>query len=480
LKSCESPYGSIVETRCGKQINVFGNGFLLFCSDNSIHDEEMVHYAMIQHKDPKNILLISGGTPGIFKEIMKYKIDKIIYAEINPEIIGILQKYGAFSENTKVTITKRDARQYIRTTHEKFDVVLVNLPPPDNFQINRYYSVEFLKMLKAKLNQDGIVKFNLPSTINYVSDEAGEVNTILYNTLKHEFRNVIIVPGEFNYFLASDAKLSININDLILEKHIETEYVNQNYLDDKDILARSSYIMTRLGNSGLINSDFLPVSYFKQIIFQLSQFNSNYAFVIIFLLVVLIFIAIKMNTITLGIFIAGFTASSVEILVLFSYQVFFGYVYLATGLFFAIFMAGLSIGSLFNSKGIFKNETHNFLIYQLGIALMSLFYLIYIIIFRLWYNAIIIHFISFAIVFFVGLLMGKLFSSATKMQNDNLTTISANTYGFELIGSAMGAILISTIMLPLLGFIIVSIILCSVNVLCVANIFIRKYLIKGK
>jgi len=33
------------------------------------------------------------------------------------------------------------------------------------------------------MNQDGIVKFNLPSTINYVSDEAGEVNTILYNTL---------------------------------------------------------------------------------------------------------------------------------------------------------------------------------------------------------------------------------------------------------------------------------------------------------
>jgi spermidine synthase len=233
--------------------------------------------------------------------------------------------------------------------------------------------------------------------------------------------------------------------------------------------------MSRLGNSNVVNSDFHPISYFKQIIFQLSQFSSNFSMVIIFFVIALIFIVIRTNAITLGIFIAGFTSSSVEILVLFTYQVFFGYIYMVTGLFFVVFMSGLSIGSLFQDKGIFKKEINNFLIYQLGMALMSAVYLIYIMIFRIWYSPILIHLFSFIIVFFVGLLMGKLFSAATRMQRNNITNISADTYGFELIGSALGAILISTIMLPLMGFIKVTIILISVNILCALYIWSGTY-----
>ena len=267
VRTIESPYGSIVETRSDNQNNIFGNGLLLFSSNNTIQDEELVHYAMVQHKDPKDILVISGGTPGMIKEILKYNVNKIVFTEINPGIIRMLKDEGAFADIQIITTVNKDARQYIRQTHEKFDVVLINLPPPDNFQINRYYSGEFLLLLKKVLNPDGIVRYCLPSTINYVSKEAAGVNSILYNTLKQQFRNVLIIPGELNYFLASDTSLSLHICELVQEKQIKNEYVNKFYLNDKDIRERSSYILSQLGDTSIINSDFLPISYFRQIIY---------------------------------------------------------------------------------------------------------------------------------------------------------------------------------------------------------------------
>ncbi len=62
-------------------------------------------------------------------------------------------------------------------------------------------------------------------------------------------------------------------------------------------------------------------------------------------MVVIIFLAGRMNTITLGILTGGFAASSVEILLLISFQIIYGYVYFLTGVIISIFMAGLAFGA---------------------------------------------------------------------------------------------------------------------------------------
>ena len=171
---------------------------------------------------------------------------------------------------------------------------------------------------------------------------------------------------------------------------------------------------------------------------------------------------------------AGFTVSSIEILVLFSFQVFFGYVYIATGIFFAIFMIGLSTGSFFYRKHIFKREINNFLFYQSGIAFMALVYLFFVFLFKNWYNQALIYLFSGGIIFSIGFLMGKLFSSATRLLKFDITEISSRTYGFDLIGSAFGALLIPTVLLPLLGFFKVAVILGFINILSVVFIWLRK------
>ncbi len=92
-------YGNLVVTRQAGQLNVYENNDLLFYTENTMVNEEAVHFAMIQHRNPKQVLLISGGIAGMIKEIQKYNVDKITYLEINPEIFRSLKNYAEIPDS---------------------------------------------------------------------------------------------------------------------------------------------------------------------------------------------------------------------------------------------------------------------------------------------------------------------------------------------------------------------------------------------
>ncbi len=94
IESRDTPYGNLSVTRTGQQTNVFENNTLLFSTDNQQSSEESIHFALVQHDSPKNVLLISGGITGLTTEILKYpSIDTIDYIEIDPLIFEIGKKY---------------------------------------------------------------------------------------------------------------------------------------------------------------------------------------------------------------------------------------------------------------------------------------------------------------------------------------------------------------------------------------------------
>lgn len=107
-----SPFGNIVITRNGDQLNFFENAVLYFSTDNVIENEEIVHYTMLQKENIENVLLISGGIKGLIDEILKYDIKSIDYVEINPRIIKIGRKYISFLDNKKLKIIERSVAFY--------------------------------------------------------------------------------------------------------------------------------------------------------------------------------------------------------------------------------------------------------------------------------------------------------------------------------------------------------------------------------
>ncbi|MCK4664874.1 MAG: fused MFS/spermidine synthase [Bacteroidales bacterium] len=475
----ETPYGKLAITKDAGQVNYFENNVLLFTTNNIIDNEECIHYGMLQADNPKNILLISGGISGTIDEILKYDIEKIDYVEINPWIISMGKKSGLLKDNAKVNIINKDARLFIKETNTQYDVIIINVPEPSSAQINRYYTLEFYKDIKSILVKNGIISTSLMSTANYISNEAKMINSVLYATLNECFSDIIILPGDRNYFIASDSELSYQITKLTEDKNIINEYVNKYYLDDIILKERGKYISDNLTSDVNINKDFLPVSYLYQLLYWLSYFKVNYWILPIFIVLLILFIIPQLNPVSFGMFTGGFTAVSLEIVILLAFQIIYGYVYHLIGIIITIFMAGLAFGALFRKKIIKIPNINNYFILQLVIGLYALLLPGILYIFKAYsINTIVIHITFLLLTFIIAMFIGFEFSIASRLLKKNISKIAAELYSIDLIGSAIGALLLSSVLIPLIGIIKVCFVIAFLNLISSIVVYKnrRKYL----
>jgi spermidine synthase len=463
-----TPYGSVVVTRNAGQLNFSENGLLLFSSNNEIFSEEAVHYAMIQHPSPKKVLLISGGISGMIKEVQKYNPDQIDYLELNPSITFIGKAFTKILDDPVISVHNEDARRFLKRNTGKFDIVLINLPEPSTLQINRFYTTEFFTIVKSRLGPDAIVSIALPSTSDYVSESAGKVNGSLFSTLKGKFKNVLIIPGLKNYYIASDGPLYADISRLIAQKGIPAVYTNPYYLDDQLLRQRSEYIQSHLPVKNLVNYDFSPVTYFYQLQYWTSYFQTDYIIIFSLLLIVFTLIILSLNSISFGLFTGGFTASSVGIMIILAFQVFYGYVFRMAGIIIMLSMAGLALGSLLRKRIIRKESFAGYIQIQVMIGLFALcFPFIIIGLHRSDLPDLAIYSFMGLLTLVISFLAGMEYSFASLLQVRESSQIVSKNYSADLFGSALGAFLTSVFLLPLAGIIYTSLMLAFLNLISI-------------
>jgi len=490
----DSIYGNITIAKIKDQYTFFSNGLHMSSSADKLAAEESVHYAMLMHREPKNILLIGGGASEVINEILKYPFVEITYVELDPLIINFTNKYLKNEpwyklDNPRVNIVNEDARFFIKNTNKHFDVVLINLPNPYNAQINRFYTLEFYNELSRVLNEGAILSFGLTSSENYVSGQlAGFLKTI-YDTLDKVFPEIKIVPGETAYFLSSNKINSLTLDHNLIEryrisKNISADFVRQYYLFQKLSQDRINYINNRVryGNAKknffYINTDFHPVSYYFDMILWSAYHSKIYSdilekilkidvwrLILLFSLFMLLFSFLSRKNDSFKGFATlfalgstGFSEMAFQILIILSFQVIYGYVYNKIGILFASFMVGLSIGTFYISRRLNKILR----LYESYIAIQAL-----VLLYPIFLSAIFFVIIKFDInkmagsdyiftllPFIAGFVGGLQYPIANKiyLNKKNIIPESAGmTYASDLLGSSIGAILISAFLIPLTG-----------------------------
>jgi spermidine synthase len=478
LTSQDTPYGNLAATNTSGQLNFYENNVLLFATNNELFSEEAVHFAMIQHPLPERVLLISGGIAGLTSEILKYRsVKEIDYMEMDPAIVTLGWKYTSFLDDPRIRIIPGDARLNLRRVSNKYDVVIISLPEPSSIQLNRYYTAEFLGHIRKNLSDSGILTLSLPPTFNYMNEGAVRMNSSLFNTCKGLFTDVKIFPGERNYFVASNVKLHMNINQQIEIKGIENTYVNSYYMDDRLLALRANTILQQLNLNEKQNTDFKPVAFYGFLQYWLRQFGfrsnpEKWIFVLAILFVILIFI---LSPAMSGMFVAGFSSSALQIIVLLSFQIVYGYVYQSLGAFSAVFMAGLWLGARLRTRIINKPSARQFAFLPEILALLSLFMPSIIIVsdkLAIW--PVIVHAIFFLMILLVSFITGLIFSSAVQVQDAGKSGTVSAIYGIDLAGAALGAILVILILVPMFGILNAPYIIGFLNLLVAVNMMLRK------
>jgi len=173
-----SIYGNIVVVKKGEQYTFFFDGIPIVSTPlpDVTHTEDFVHLSLLSHPEPREILVISGGAGGVINEILKHKIKRVDYAELDPVLLQVVQKFPTpLTErelsHPRVHIKYVDGRYFVKKTHHKYDVVLIGISELSNLQVNRLATEEFFIMVKAILKEKGILVISSPGSLTYLNEE---------------------------------------------------------------------------------------------------------------------------------------------------------------------------------------------------------------------------------------------------------------------------------------------------------------------
>jgi spermidine synthase len=156
-----------------------------------------------------------------------------------------------------------------------------------------------------------------------------------------------------------------------------------------------------------------------------------------------------------AIFTTGFFGMTANLLLIFAYQIFYGYLYQKISLLAAVFMAGVAAGSIvltLNLKRI-KEDGRLFIVLEALIAVFSLSLGFIIAGYGRHFNQPAL--VLYILLFISGLLMGLEFPLAGKIylgRKDNVGSVSGILYAGDLAGGWLAGILAGVVFLPILGF----------------------------
>ena len=444
VKYLESPFGRIVITKEGTQHTFWESGLPLYSDADITKSEEKIHYPMSQIERAGNVLLISGGLGETMDELLKYNPEHIYYVELDPYLTCTAQEMGFLRKNASVSVINMDARSFIKKADKRYDAVIIDLPDPDTFQLNRFFTSEFFALVKHALNSNGILSFGISYSQNYISGLTKKKISILYNTALSHFKNVLILPGEKAYFLCSDGEISADIPDRLKAKLISTRYIEGFYYGNVTS-ERIKGLQENIDSEEYINTDFEPRM--MNIVFKewfLKHGDSPKAFLLIFLIIILVYLS-SMKREEYVLFSTGIASMGVEMLVIFTFQVVHGYIYLKIGAIVTVFLLGLlpgaTMGNLYKEKSITR-------LVVLDIILMCLLLLFFawISFFRTELNQ--YYFLSYCFVF--SFFCGFQFPIATRIIGEKMSP-AAGCLAADLAGAAVGTLAVGTLLIPLWG-----------------------------
>lgn len=457
VRYVESPYGRIVVTRDQGLYTFWESGTPLEAGSDPAAVEEKVHYPLSQLDGVENVLLVSGGIGGALDEVRKHRPESVDYVELDPNLTRIAREIGSLEEHPLVSVKNTDGRHYLRTTQNRYDAVILDLPDPDTFQMNRFFTSEFFSLVRERLTPGGVLCFSLEYYPNYLTDVMQRKLSSIWSTARLHFRNVRIIPGGKAYFLCRNGPLTLDIPERLEAKAVPTAYIS-GYYRGNVTPDRIAMMEEALDAEEHVNTDFQPKV--MSLVFQewfVKHGTSPKPFlwgIAGFTLLYLLF----MRREEYVLFTTGFATMGTEMLVVFAFQVLHGYVYLKIGAIVTAFLAGLLPGAVAGRLGRERSgrkllAADMILVLGLigfyawlrfhGTAVSSGWFLAY----------------GFCFSFFCGFQ----FPSATAIIGEDKSP-AAGCLAADLTGAAVGTLVVGAILIPLLGLQAATIVLILVKV----------------
>ena len=488
--STDTIYGNVTALADGTQVSFFENGVWNFTHPDPLTAEEAVHFALLGHPRPREILLIGGGIGGLIQEILKHpSLRHVDYVELDPSLItmgkALLPPDATIPlDDPRVKIIYTDGRRFVQRSQRKYDVIILHLPDPTTAQINRCYTEEFFAEVQEILNEEGVFYLSVTSSENIIGPTLAQFLSSIYWTMHEVFPEIVVLPGPEARFLGGVSQGVLVSNPEILvqrihQRGLQLHYVREYYLLFNLSAERVRYLRFILeqGEGVAINRDLSPICYFYNIVLWSAQYSPGLkrwflgmmdlrmewiVYVIAAITLILFWRGRKASSAPLvwAVAVTGFSEIALEIILILSFQILYGYLYYKIGMIVTAYMIGLALGGWMITTFLSRitRPLRSLLMVQAGVALYAVGILLLVLG---------LHKGTFPSAFarpmegifpfltlVAGFLGGIHFPLANKAylgKREEIGRIGGLINGIDLIGSAAGALVISVILVPIVG-----------------------------
>ncbi len=364
-----SHYGTVVLTEKDDEFALYQNGSLASASGNVEWNETVANLVLTSVRKPSNVLLLGGGISGIMDEVIKHGPKRLDIVELDPKVVEtymLITERSALPEPARIIYT--DARKYLSGLPGKgvsYDVILMDLPEPATLSANRFYTSEFFGEILEALDKDGGFAFSIESKRDILSPAISAYNSIIVNTARSVFKSVELVPGDAMLLLCHNTE-SITSPEMVIDRMkqrgIATRFLTPYHVRDLLERSRMSYVDNALDTGSPVNTDLRPAAFLKKIVLEQKKFYPNLRHGItqsggtVYRITVTCFVSIavfafilirrgRKNAVLISGCVMGMSAMAGISLIYILFQIFQGYLYWKIGILTAVFMSGLAIGT---------------------------------------------------------------------------------------------------------------------------------------
>jgi len=396
VAQAESRYQNLAVGRRAGQFSLYCDGQISADFPDPYTFAPLAHFWLCQHPRPGKVLVLGGGAEGLLAEVLRHPVEAVDYVELDPRQVELVRPLLAEADrralsDPRVRLHHMDARHFVKTQRDRFDLVLARLPEPISAQRARFYTDEFYAELRRAMTERSVFCLMAAAAPTELSAISREYLGSLRATLRRHFPQVIVGWGDPAQLLAATQPGLITTDPEELAERYRQRDVHSPWFDPAwfagatdwlapDKLLRRSADLDAAGPVP-VSSDLKPVVYIQRLVLWEAQRGpaglrsggqaggflarlrtTSLPKLSLAMAAVggLILVGCRLHAgtcagwaagaITLSVGTTGLATMALSILWLFAFQNLYGYVYQRVGWIVALFMAGLVVGCVWAGR----------------------------------------------------------------------------------------------------------------------------------
>jgi spermidine synthase len=149
------------------------------------------HLAMLPHPDARRVLQICFGVGNSLASVVRYPVERVDQVELSPGVIEAADYFAETNRNVladpRVHLTIQDGRNFLLTSRDRYDVILLEPPELHTAGVVNLYTREFYEIARDHLAPGGL----LSMWVNVFMTPEPEVRMVL-RTLAEVFPHVTV------------------------------------------------------------------------------------------------------------------------------------------------------------------------------------------------------------------------------------------------------------------------------------------------